>query len=53
MSAVMSRTVADCTASEPRSIDELDAAISCLVRQMNAECYQMLVLASSTIGSVG
>src|SRR5688572_12164864 len=44
MSAVMSRPVADYCATEPRSIDELDAAIGRLVRQMNAECYQMLVL---------
>jgi hypothetical protein len=44
MSAVMSRPVADYTASEHRSIDELDAAIGRLVRQMNSECYQMLVL---------
>jgi Domain of unknown function (DUF222)/HNH endonuclease len=43
MSAVMSRPVADYTASD-RSIDELDAAIRRLVRQMNSECYQMLVL---------
>lgn len=43
MSAVMSRPLADYTDSE-RTIDELDAAISRLVRQMNAECYQMLVL---------
>src|SRR5512134_2284489 len=44
MSAVMSRPVADYTATEQRSIDELDAAISRLVRQMNSECYRMLVL---------
>ena len=44
MSAVMSHSLADYTASERRSIDELDAAIGRLVRQMNAECYQMLVL---------
>jgi hypothetical protein len=44
MSAVMSRPVADYTATEHRSIDELDAAIGRLVRQMNSECYRMLVL---------
>ena len=44
MSAVMSHSLADYTATERRSIDELDAAIGRLVRQMNAECYQMLVL---------
>ena len=43
MSAVMSRALADYTSTE-RTIDELDAAIGRLVRQMNAECYQMLVL---------
>jgi len=43
MSAVMSRPLADYTSTE-RTIDELDAAIGRLVRQMNAECYQMLVL---------
>jgi hypothetical protein len=44
MSAVMSRPLADYTSTEQRSIDELDAAIGKLVRQMNSECYQMLVL---------
>jgi len=44
MSAVMSRPLADYTSTELRSVDELDAAIGRLVRQMNAECYQMLVL---------
>jgi hypothetical protein len=45
MSAVMSRPAADFHSStdEP-SVDDLDAAISRLARQMNAECYQMLVL---------
>ena len=43
MSAVMSRPLADYTATQ-RTVDELDAAIGRLVRQMNAECYQMLVL---------
>jgi hypothetical protein len=36
--------LADYTSTELRSIDELDAAIGRLVRQMHAECYQMLVL---------
>ena len=44
MSAAMSRSLADFTSTELRSIDELDAAIGRLVRQMHAECYQMLVL---------
>jgi hypothetical protein len=44
MSAVMSRPLADYTSTELRSIDELDAAIGKLMRQMNSECYQMLVL---------
>ncbi|HEY3519029.1 MAG TPA: DUF222 domain-containing protein, partial [Gammaproteobacteria bacterium] len=44
MSAVMSRPCADYTATSLRSIDEIDAAIGRLVRQMNVECYQMLVL---------
>ena len=44
MSAVMSQSVADYTATELRSIDEIDAAIGRLVRHMNTECYQMLVL---------
>jgi len=44
MSAVMSHSVADYTAIELRSIDEIDAAIGRLVRHMNTECYQMLVL---------
>jgi hypothetical protein len=43
MSAVMSRPFIDHTSTE-RTVDELDAAINRLVRQMNAECYQMLVL---------
>jgi hypothetical protein len=43
MSAVLSRPLADYTTAE-RTVDELDAAIGRLVRQMNAECYQMLVL---------
>jgi len=44
MSAVMSHSVTDYTSAELRSIDELDAAIRRLVRQRNAECYQLLVL---------
>jgi hypothetical protein len=44
MSAVMSRPLADYTATDLRSIDELDAAIGGLVRQMNSDCYRMLVL---------
>jgi len=40
----MSRPLADYNSTELRSIDELDAAIGRLVRQMNSECYQMLVL---------
>ena len=43
MSAVMSRPLADYTTAE-RTVDELDSAIRQLVWQMNAECYQMLVL---------
>src|SRR5262245_28432251 len=44
MSAVMSRPSTDYTSTELRSIDELDAEIGGLVRQMNCECYRMLVL---------
>ena len=44
MSAVLSRPLADYTSTDLRSIDDLDAAIGRLVRQMNSECYQMLVL---------
>ena len=49
MSAVMSRPAVDSAADSADSIqnstvDELDAAISRLVRQMNCECYRMLVL---------
>src|SRR6188768_3387479 len=44
MSAVMSHSVTDYTSTELRSIDELDAAIRQLVRNMNTECHQMLVL---------
>ena len=44
MSTVMSRPLADYTSTELRSIDELDAAIGRLARQMNSECYQMLEL---------
>ena len=45
MSAVMSRPAADFyTSTDERSVDELDAAIGRLVRQMNADSYCMLVL---------
>jgi hypothetical protein len=45
MSAVMSRLAPDCyTSPETRSVDELDAAIGRLVRQMNADSYRLLVL---------
>src|SRR4026208_1913380 len=44
MSAVMSRPVADYTSTDLRGIDQLDAEIGRLVRQMNSECYRMLVL---------
>jgi hypothetical protein len=43
MSAVMSRPLVDYTTAE-RTVDELDEAIGRLVKQMNAECYRMLVL---------
>ncbi len=46
MSAVLSRAVADdfCASIHDRSVDELDAAISRLARQMNSDSYRMLVL---------
>jgi hypothetical protein len=45
MSAVRSRPAPDFyTSTDPRSVDELDAAIGRLVRQMNADSYRMLVL---------
>ena len=45
MSAVMSRPdLASSASQDDRSIDDLDRAICCLVRQMNAESYRMLVL---------
>jgi hypothetical protein len=44
MSAVMSRPLADYTATDLRSIDELDAAICGLARQINADWYRFLVL---------
>ena len=45
MSAVMSRSAVDsCASNADRSVDDLDAAIGRLVRRMNAECYQLLVL---------
>jgi hypothetical protein len=43
MSAVMTRPGAD-SYTDNRSVDELDAAIGRLVRQMNADSYRMLVL---------
>jgi hypothetical protein len=43
MVAVMSSPAAD-TDTRPDTVDELDAAIGRLVRQMNSECYRMLVL---------
>jgi hypothetical protein len=54
MSAVMS-----CPAADPnspvtqRSVDELDAAIGRLVRQMNADSYRMLVLVREFDGRFG
>jgi hypothetical protein len=39
----MSRSLADYTSTDLRSIDELDAAIGRLVRQMNADSYRMLL----------
>jgi hypothetical protein len=45
MSAVMSRAAVDFyTPTYDRSVDELDAAIGRLVRQMNVDSYRMLVL---------
>ncbi len=46
MSAVLTSAVCNSAAesSKQSSIDDLDRAICRLVRQMNAECYQMLVL---------
>jgi hypothetical protein len=45
MSAVMSRPAADLsTPAGHRSVEELDAAIGRLVREMNADSYRMLVL---------
>lgn len=45
MSAVLCRPSVESAASfHDRSVDELDLAICSLVRQMNAECYRMLVL---------
>jgi hypothetical protein len=45
MSAVLSRPDVDVyTSTDERSVDELDAAIGRLVRQMNADSYRMLVL---------
>ena len=44
MSAVMSRPFADYTSNDLRTIEELDAAIGRLARQMSADSYRMLVL---------
>src|SRR5262245_48086621 len=48
MSAIMSCPALDSSDSSDSihnsTVDELDAAIGRLVRQMNAECYRMLVL---------
>jgi hypothetical protein len=44
MSAVLSRPAADSCTTDERSVDELDAAIGRLVRQMNADSYRLLVL---------
>jgi hypothetical protein len=44
MSAVLSRPTDDHTSTDERSVEELDAAIGRLVRQMNADSYRMLVL---------
>jgi len=46
MSAVLSRSACESSIpTQPQSpIDDLDRAICCLVRQMNAESYRMLVL---------
>jgi hypothetical protein len=43
MSAVVFSS-AVCSSTDQRSVDELDAAIGRLVRQMNADSYRMLVL---------
>jgi hypothetical protein len=46
MSAVVSRPHADFrTSTDDHSVDELDAAIGHLVRQMNADSYRMLARA--------
>ena len=45
MSAVISRPAADFyTSTDERNVDELDAAIGRLVRQMSADSYRMLLL---------
>ena len=44
MSAVMSCPVDDFTSTDSRSVEDLDAAIGRLVRQMNTDSYRMLVL---------
>jgi hypothetical protein len=43
MSAVMSRPLADYTATE-RTVDEIETTIRRLARQMNADSYRMLIL---------
>jgi hypothetical protein len=43
MSAALSCRLADYTSID-RTIDELDAAICSLAKQMNIDCYCMLVL---------
>jgi len=44
MSAVMSRLELDSASTTELTVDELDSAIGRLGRQLNAECYRMLVL---------
>src|SRR5688572_5752320 len=44
MSACSPRSTADSALPDQRSIDELDAEICALARQLNAETYRMLVL---------
>src|SRR5436190_16042771 len=48
MSAVISRPAFDSvdpvSSNDQLSVDKLDAAIGRLVRQLNAECYRMLLL---------
>jgi hypothetical protein len=44
MTAVVSHPATDYTSTDERSVEEIDAAIGRLVRQMNADSYRMLVL---------